>query len=262
MDILKYYLGIIYYNIFPKLFGPGYEPYKNYLIKKKINNKKIKLKKYIDERIVEIPWVVSNLKKNKGNILDAGSTLNKLFIINEIKHNKKIYFTTLYPEKKYFNNYNISYTYEDLCNLSFKDKFFDIITCISTIEHIGFDNSIYNYGDFVKEKHRITPEFKTKQVLQNLKRVIKTGGQIFISVPFGKKCKFSNMRQFDLKEIRQVIDTLKPKKYSMKFYKFLNNKWQRVSEKNCKDTLPIYHKINKKKIAISSKSIVLLEATL
>ena len=48
----------------------------------------------------------------------------------------------------------------------------------------------------------------------------------------------------------------------MKFYKFLNNKWQRVSEKNCKDTLPIYHKINKKKIAISSKSIVLLEATL
>ena len=99
MDILKYYLGIIYYNIFPKLFGPGYESYKNYLIKKLINNKKIKLKKYIDERIVEIPWVVSKLKKNKGNILDAGSTLNKLFIINEIKHNKKIYFTTLYPEK-------------------------------------------------------------------------------------------------------------------------------------------------------------------
>ena len=56
------------------------------------------------------------------------------------------------------------------------------------------------------------------------------------------------MRQFDLKEIRQIIDTLKPKKYSMKFYKFLNNKWQRVSEKIVKILYLFIIKLTKKKL--------------
>ena len=30
----------------------------------------------------------------------------------------------------------------------FKDKYFDVVTSISTIEHIGFNNDIYNYGGF------------------------------------------------------------------------------------------------------------------
>jgi len=260
-DIIKQYLGICFYLVYPKLFGRGYESYKNYLIKKKINKQKIHLNKYIDERVVEIPWVINELKKNRGVLLDAGSTLNKFFIIDEIQHFKKIFFTTLFPEKKYFNNLNISYTYEDLSELSFKDNFFDIITCISTLEHVGYDNSIYNYGKFTNKHNKVKSNKKLNQVLQNLQRVLKKNGKIFISLPFGQKSKFSNMQQFNSKDVKRILKILRPRKYNMKFFKFSNNKWKEDTEKNCSNILPVFRKKYKSKTAISSMSIVLIKAT-
>ena len=49
-------------------------------------------------------------------------------------------------------------------------KFFDIITCISTLEHIGFNNEIYNYGRYKTNKRA---KIDIKKVLFNLKRVLK-----------------------------------------------------------------------------------------
>ena len=77
----------------------GYERYKQDLIKKIINGKKIKFISYFDERVVEIPWVIKELKKCSGNLLDAGSTLNFKYILSNLNHFKKIFITTLYPEK-------------------------------------------------------------------------------------------------------------------------------------------------------------------
>ena len=59
----------------PKPFGLGNN--KIHLIKKILDNRPINLKHYMDERIVEIPWIMNELKdiKNK-KILDAGCTLN------------------------------------------------------------------------------------------------------------------------------------------------------------------------------------------
>ena len=150
--IVKNFIAIFYYKIFKNVYGRGYERYKIDLIKKKIKKIKYSSVSYIDERIVEIPWVINELKKNQGVLLDAGSTLNFDYILKELTHLKKIFITTLYPEKLSFNELNISYTYENLSNLSFKDNYFDTITCISTLEHIGFNNEIYNYGRFKSKK--------------------------------------------------------------------------------------------------------------
>ena len=56
-----------FYMLFPNIFGLGYNQYKYFIIKKIINygNKSIKLNNYLDERMVEIPWVINKLKKNK-----------------------------------------------------------------------------------------------------------------------------------------------------------------------------------------------------
>ena len=156
-DTLRNDLALIYFSLFGKTFGRGYERYKINLIKNKILNKKINIKKnkYFDERIIEIPWIVKELKKSKGNLLDVGSTLNFDYIINSISNLKKIYFNTLYPEKNNFNNKSINYLYEDICSNSFKNRNFDNISCISTLEHIGFDNSHYNYNGLPKKRQNI-----------------------------------------------------------------------------------------------------------
>ena len=61
---LKDLIGPKYYKLFPKNFGKGYERYKKSLIIKKINKQTVHTnQKFIDERIIEIPWVINELKK-------------------------------------------------------------------------------------------------------------------------------------------------------------------------------------------------------
>ena len=70
MNYLKDLIGPKYYKLFPKNFGKGYERYKKSLIIKKINKQTVHTnQKFIDERIIEIPWVINELRKLKGNLL-------------------------------------------------------------------------------------------------------------------------------------------------------------------------------------------------
>ena len=256
LTYIRISLAIFYYKIFTKVFGRGYEKYKIHLIEKKLDKIKVNPISYLDERIVEIPWIVNELKKNKGVLLDAGSTLNFRYILKRISHFKKIFITTLYPEKVFYNDLNISYTYEDLSNLSFKKNFFDIITCISTLEHIGFNNEIYNYGRYKTNKRA---KIDIKKVLFNLKRVLKKNGVLLITIPFGKKGLYENMQQFGHKDLRNILSYLKFKKKDIIYYAFYNNKWQKVSEKKCFNIVPKIKKIGKKKVVLSANSVALIK---
>ena len=255
---IKNYFAIIYYKIFTNVYGRGYERYKIDIIKKKLNKHKINPISYLDERIVEIPWIVSEIKKSRGILLDAGSTLNFKYILEHLSHLKKIFITTLYPEKLSFNELNISYTYEDLSKLSFRDEYFDIITCISTLEHIGFNNDIYNYG---RVKTNKVNKAELKKVLFNLKRVLKKNGKLLITIPFGKKGIYENMQQFDAKDLKNFFKYLKLKKKDLKFFIFDKNNWSKAKEKDCFNIEPNIKTIKNKKIVLSSNSIALLKLT-
>lgn len=109
----------------------------------------------LDERVVEYPWVFSRLKTNELNILDAGSTLNHADILSltQLK-NRKLTISTLSYEGMPKGDNIPTYIFEDLRNTSFKNDSFDAITCISTLEHVGMDNSFlyapdknFNEGD-------------------------------------------------------------------------------------------------------------------
>ena len=66
----------------------------------------------IDERAVEYPWMFSRLPEGNGNLLDAGSILNYNYILNHPKlKTKKIYISTLAPEKRCFWTKVVSYIY-------------------------------------------------------------------------------------------------------------------------------------------------------
>ena len=155
-------LSIFYYIIFPKVFGIGYNQFKYSVIKKKILNNKYKIRSnnYLDERIIELPWVINKLKKySKKKILDIGCTLNFKYLINFFLKNNEIFFLNIYKEKNNFFSNQISYIQNDIRDSSFKDNFFDAITIISVIEHIGFDNEIYN-----NENKKIS--FKKKKIMK------------------------------------------------------------------------------------------------
>ena len=253
---IKNFLAILYYKITKNVYGRGYERYKQNLIKKIINKENIEPITYVDERIVEIPWVINEINKKGGKLLDAGSTLNFEYILKKLKNRNKIFITTLYPEKNSYNDLRVSYTYENLSDLSFKDQFFDVVACISTLEHVGFNNDIYNYGKF-KQKEKNKTDFLN--VISNLFRVLKKNGTLLISIPFGKKGIYENMQQFDLAELNKIINNLNIKKQTCLFYRYYNNKWCKSSVNECSNIEPNIKKIGNRKIVQSANSVALIK---
>ena len=55
--------------------------------------------------------------------------------------------------------------------MKFDNDYFDVVTCLSVIEHVGFDNSMYNYGKN-KYIYKIDRNLYKKAILE-LKKSIK-----------------------------------------------------------------------------------------
>src|SRR3990170_1414697 len=69
----------------------------------------------IDERCVEYPWVLANLPAGPSRMLDAGSTLNYDFLLDqEIVRQKSLHILTFAPEEQSFWKRGISYLFADL----------------------------------------------------------------------------------------------------------------------------------------------------
>ncbi|MDI6049195.1 methyltransferase domain-containing protein [Flavobacterium sp. XS2P24] len=187
----------------------------------------------LDERIVEYPWIFANLKKGKTVFLDAGSTFNFDYLLsNELIENKDKYIYTFYPEDKSYNYKRISYVYGDLRELPFKDTFFEEIVCQSTIEHIDMDNSIYGYDlkstlDVVANK-----SYEYLKVVEELLRVLKNGGQLLITFPYGKFENHGFFQQFDDEMLQKVFDLFEAKgTIKSDYFKYETAGW-RFAERN------------------------------
>jgi len=269
--LLPNWFKILIYKISGKKpWSRGYFIFKFFYIKKaiydkelmdKFKNSKILPKNYgfaIDERVVEYPWLLTRMSKEKGNLLDAGSALNFKEILEfPAINNKKITIVNLNPEENCFWQKRISYLYCDIRCLPFANETFDYIACISTLEHIGMDNSIYT-----KNKSKENDNFDFEAAILELKRVLKKGGRIFITVPFGKYQDIGRLQQFDSERLNQIIEQFAPAQKRIDFYKYSKNGWNISGKKDCQDCE--YFNIYKEKkapedFAAASRAVACIE---
>jgi len=239
-------IKIIYYKIGERRpWSRGYFVFKFEYIKEAINNQRT-MERFknskslpegygyaLDERVVEYPWVLSRIAEAPaGYLLDAGSTLNYRQII-EFKglKNKKTIIINLNPESDCFWQKEISYVFGDIREMPFKDSYFDYIDCMSTLEHIGMDNTIHTKD----QKHKEDKVFDFEKAILELKRVLKKGGRLFITVPFGKYQNFGNFQQFDSDRISRILKIFEPQKNKINYYKYTKEGWNISDEKSCKD---------------------------
>ena len=252
------YLAITYYKFFTKVFGYGYERYKQDLINNLLNKKNVNPISYIDERIVEIPWIMEKLRNiDNLKILDAGCTLNYKYLIEKIIKNKnKISFVNLYREKYSHPNDLVSYIDSDISNLNIENKSYNIVTCISVLEHIGFDNQMYNNHDQKLPNFIVNKELYIKAISE-IHRVLTNEGVAYLSFPYGQKILFDNLQQFDENNIIEMIKVFQPKSYTIHYHKYFSDekKWKEVSAKDCKNSLPMYFD---RKTALSANSVALM----
>ena len=189
----------------------------------------------LDERIVEIPWALSKLNSKEEKLLDAGSSLNfkEIIELDKIK-NKDLSILTFDPEKNNYSEERISYIYSDLRDLPFKNNLFDSVISISTIEHIDMDNSIYGWNENNKVIDQQKKSYSYLKVIDELIRVLKSGGQLLITFPFGKFENHGFFQQFDdemLTKITTIFD--KFGSYEQTFFKYEKEGWRFCEKDEC-----------------------------
>jgi Methyltransferase domain len=73
-------------------------------------------------------------------MLDASSTLNQAHVVDRfLPRIERLHIVTLAPEADAFIDRGISYVYEDLRDLPYRDSSFDSVACVSTLEQVDMD---------------------------------------------------------------------------------------------------------------------------
>jgi SAM-dependent methyltransferase len=190
--------------------------------------------RWLDERIVEYPWMFSRLPQGAGRLLDAGSVLNFApLLCHPLIKDKNLTIMTLAPEENCFWKRGLSYVYGDLRSIPFRNDYFDHIVCISTLEHIGLDNTLLYTRDTAMKEN--APE-SSLVALKEMRRVLRLGGSLFLSVPFGRREIRSWIQIFDSFAIERILEIFAPEKACELYFRYYPAKgWQLSSREAAAD---------------------------
>ena len=214
----------------------------------------------LDERIIEYPWFISRLPAASGVLLDAGSVLNYEFLLTLPKlSGKKMFVSTLAPEASSFNQLGVSYVYEDLRSSCFRSEYFDWVACLSTIEHVGLDNTRLYTDDATKRESAPASHL---EVVAELKRVLKPNGVLYLSMPFGRHENHGWFQIFDGPMVDRVIERFAPREVREVHFRYTEQGWMPSCRTASKDA--DYFDIHSAKgyapdYAAASRAVVCLE---
>jgi SAM-dependent methyltransferase len=144
----------------------------------------------LDERCIEYPVALEAVMQAAKNpdlhLLDVGCVLNNGLIAKYVSEfARMIWFINPSLEKPAYTE-NMVYVLSDIRRVRLPEMLqFDLVTCLSTIEHIGMDNTRYGGAPAEFDGAIDDPERFAIDGLRSISRFVKPGGRLLTSVPFG-----------------------------------------------------------------------------
>jgi SAM-dependent methyltransferase len=181
----------------------------------------------VDERVVEYPWMYARLPAGAGRVLDAGGVLNYGFLVaHPLMRPKKVHVVTLVPEGRCRCVDGVSHIYEDLRSMPVSSGFYDTVVCLSTLEHIGMDNTMFRAGaEDAPEDYAIA--------VREMRRVLNPGGALLLTVPFGAYRHFGSFQLFDGRLIDGVVAAFAPSRTEETYFRYSARGWSRSDRSSC-----------------------------
>jgi len=139
-----------------------------------------------DERVVEIPWVLSRLR-GSGRVLEVGYAFAETaYLGGLLRAGVELVGADLATREVD----GMETVEADVRALPFADGLFDQALLVSTLEHIGADNSVYGLEAEDDGEARV-------EALRELERVLRGDGSLLVTVPLGEPGDHGWFRQED-----------------------------------------------------------------
>lgn len=168
------------------------------------------------ERIIENPLIFMNLPKKKSQILDVGCRYSLLPIQMAILGHK-VYGVDIHTYKR--SHPNFTFIQDNFLTHDFENHYFDAITAVSTIEHIGL--SFYGEGkDQTGDIKAVAKAF----------RLLKHGGYLILTMPFGIPTDANWYRVYNLQRLKLLLKRYKI--VQIKTFANIDNSWKEINPKS------------------------------
>lgn len=170
-------------------------------------------------RIVEYPWVLRNLPSS-GKILDVGSSGSQLPVMLACL-GYEVWTLDVRDYEYAFLSKNLHSIVGSIEKTDFSDDFFDIVTAVSTVEHIGLGR----YGDSIDAEG-------DSNAIKEISRILKREGVLLITAPFGKRSVTKLHRVYDEKALSLL---LKDFEVQIKEYFMRDQLWIKTTRKQAEE---------------------------
>jgi SAM-dependent methyltransferase len=176
------------------------------------------------ERVIEIPWALS--RYNGGpRVLEVGCSFaseNPEYIRGLLSLN----ITELHGidvssvEAPHF----IKKT-ADIRASGYEPEFFDFILCVSTLEHVGKDNTKYYQpvAELLRDPQSSSPP--DAEALAEMFRILKPGGKLILTLPFGKLVDYGWFTHYDSQAISILFQAIPSATINAEYFKYTNDGW-------------------------------------
>jgi len=164
--------------------------------------------KNMSERFVEVPWCLSRYY-GEDSVLDVGCSHadNEYLVALADLAIPNLYGLDLAPPHPFLvrdrtggTHPLINHIQGDVRRSGIQDQSFDLVICISTLEHVGKDNS--GYGLEVATADHYGGDL---EAIVELYRITRPRGRLLLTVPFGKYEDHGWFQQYDIDRLIHLV---------------------------------------------------------